>query len=336
MTALSSTASITTESGSKLQPLVTFALFSYNQEKFIREAVEGAFSQTYSPLEIILSDDGSADGTFRIMEEMAAGYTGPHTVILNRNPVNRGLIGHINHVIPMARGEWIVMAAGDDISLPGRVARSMQLVSANPRNRSVFVGFEPIGEKADFRSLPDPPPGILRLADVLRTLGASGLGACQAFHREVWDRFGSLPTGLLREDAVLPFRASLLGEVEIDFEKHVLYRVAHGSLSMGYQNKPTTASLRKTRLGELAEVIESERNIEEAARAGMIDQDVLKHCKEKIREMEATAMASVKTLDGSRWSRMIHAVRVLFGAPPYKELCGNWKFRVSLALQALK
>jgi glycosyltransferase involved in cell wall biosynthesis len=318
------------------RPLATFALFSYNQEKYIREAIEGAFSQTYSPLEIILSDDGSADGTFRIMEEMAAGYSGPHTVILNRNPVNRGLIAHINHVIPMARGEWIVMAAGDDISLPARVARSIHLALANPRNRSVFVGFEPIGEKADFRSLPDPPPGILRLADVLHTLGASGLGACQAFHRDVWDRFGMLPPGLLREDAVLPFRASLLGEVEIDVEKHVLYRVAQGSLSMGYQNKPTTASLRKTRIGELAEVVEIERNIEEAARLGMIERDVLKYCKEEVREMAATAMASVKTLDGNRWSRIIHGVLVLCGGSPYKELCGNWKFRISLALQALR
>ena len=43
------------------RPLVTFALFAYNQEKYIREAVEGAFAQTYAPLEIILSDDCSTD-----------------------------------------------------------------------------------------------------------------------------------------------------------------------------------------------------------------------------------------------------------------------------------
>ena len=35
------------------RPLVTFALFAYNQEDYIREAVEGAFAQTYEPLEII-------------------------------------------------------------------------------------------------------------------------------------------------------------------------------------------------------------------------------------------------------------------------------------------
>jgi len=43
--------------GTPERPLLTFALFGYNQEQYIREAVEGAFAQTYSPLEIILSDD---------------------------------------------------------------------------------------------------------------------------------------------------------------------------------------------------------------------------------------------------------------------------------------
>jgi len=45
------------------RPLVTFALVAYNQEQYIREAVEGAFAQTYEPLEIILSDDCSSDRT---------------------------------------------------------------------------------------------------------------------------------------------------------------------------------------------------------------------------------------------------------------------------------
>ena len=44
-------------------PRVTLAVIAYNQERFIREAIEGAFAQTYQPLEIILSDDCSSDRT---------------------------------------------------------------------------------------------------------------------------------------------------------------------------------------------------------------------------------------------------------------------------------
>lgn len=47
--------------------LVTFMLIACNQERFIREAVEGAFGQTYTPLEVILSDDASADRNFEVM-----------------------------------------------------------------------------------------------------------------------------------------------------------------------------------------------------------------------------------------------------------------------------
>ena len=98
------------------RPLVTFALFAYNQEQYIREAIEGAFSQTYEPLEIILSDDCSSDRTFEIMKEMAAAYQGPHRVIARQSSENRGLINHILDVAHESNGEYIVVAAGDDIS----------------------------------------------------------------------------------------------------------------------------------------------------------------------------------------------------------------------------
>ena len=70
------------------RPLVSMIITAYNQEGYIRATIEGAFSQTYEPLEIVMSDDCSPDGTFAIMEEMAAAYSGPHKLVLNRNPKN--------------------------------------------------------------------------------------------------------------------------------------------------------------------------------------------------------------------------------------------------------
>src|SRR4051812_28748150 len=113
-------------SDSSNKPLLTFAIAAYNQELFIREAVEAAFAQTYSPLEIVLSDDCSEDRTFEILSEMAAGYSGPHRIILNRNPVRRSIGGHINQVVAISHGELIVGAAGDDISLPLRTQRAYE------------------------------------------------------------------------------------------------------------------------------------------------------------------------------------------------------------------
>jgi len=79
--------------GSGAEPLVTFALFAYNQGKYIRQAVEGALAQTYENLEIIISDDASPDKTFEIMQELVRDYSGPHKIILNRNERNLGIVG---------------------------------------------------------------------------------------------------------------------------------------------------------------------------------------------------------------------------------------------------
>lgn len=111
------------------RPLVTFALFAYNQEQYIREAVEGAFAQTYEPLEIILSDDCSKDRTFEIMQEMAAEYKGPHRVVVRQSVVNAGLLNHVLLVSRISTGEIIVVAAGDDIALPKRIEISCHAFS---------------------------------------------------------------------------------------------------------------------------------------------------------------------------------------------------------------
>lgn len=128
------------------RPLVTFALFAYNQESFIREAVEGAFAQTYEPLEIILSDDCSTDGTFEIMREMAAAYEGRHRVVVKRTRSNAGVLAHVVDTCRLAGGEVIVVAAGDDISYAERVE---VLVSELEKDQTVYCissGFDLIDE----------------------------------------------------------------------------------------------------------------------------------------------------------------------------------------------
>ena len=103
------------------KPLVTFALFAYNQEDYIKEAVEAAFNQTYQPLEIIISDDGSSDKTFELILLMVQAYRGPHSVKALQTKANRGIMSHVLSVVNQSTGELIVMAAGDDISYPNRV-----------------------------------------------------------------------------------------------------------------------------------------------------------------------------------------------------------------------
>lgn len=196
------------------RPLITFALISYNQERFIREAVRGAFAQTHSPLEIILSDDCSEDGTFDIMREEASGYDGPHRVLLNRNERNLGIGGHVNRVMEISNGELIVPAAGDDVSLPTR-AEELVKVWSKGENFSVYSSYFIVDENGIDRGVWSEPElaSVGFRLDKLRSGVMRGLGCADAWSRAVFDTFGPLPEGIVSEDVAIPFRATLLGQI---------------------------------------------------------------------------------------------------------------------------
>jgi len=104
-------------------PRATFILLGFNNEPFVDAAIAGALAQTYSNLEIILSDDCSSDSTFERMERAKNVNSSSHDVKLHRTQRNCGTLAHIYEVVARASGELIVLAAGDDISYPQRVER---------------------------------------------------------------------------------------------------------------------------------------------------------------------------------------------------------------------
>ena len=221
------------------RPLLTFAVAALNQEQFIREAVEAAFAQTYSPLEIVLSDDGSEDRTFQIMREMAAHYRGPHKIIVNQNPKRRCIGGHINRILEISKGELILAAAGDDISLPHRTqvtyeaweysgrkgtslhSRIIQIDEKGQAMKAVFAGLEVReGERFVIQTV--------GLTEYLSTLEPLIFGCAHGFARELFAKFDALPEEVIHEDNAIGFRSFMAGQVVFINEPLVKYRV-HGS-----------------------------------------------------------------------------------------------------------
>lgn len=226
---------IKNEENEKL-PLVTFALFSYNQERYIREAVEGALSQTYSPLQIILSDDCSSDNTFEIMQTMVKKYLGPSEIILNRNPHNFGICSHVNRIMELAKGELIVIAAGDDISLPNRVARSVEILRENPL--ASMVGFTDItidkDSKEVFRrtnNIQKKEYYIVTLSNYLSGKSPHLSGASRCFNRKLIDTFNELNDLCPAEDGPYLLRGLMLGYGIISPEPGIKYRRHENNLS---------------------------------------------------------------------------------------------------------
>ena len=212
------------------KPLVTFALFAYNQEEFVREAIESAFSQTYSPLEIILSDDASSDKTFEIMEEMAKDYNGSHVIKLNKNSNNLGIIGHVNLMFEISSGKLIVAAAGDDISLSERVEC---LVDAFNQSEKKALAIHSSAIKINNSNVElgifIPPVIKHRMTPVkLARCNAIYIGATGAWNRSLYDEFGPVVFQDAYEDLVLGFRAAITNSLVYIEKPLVRYRVGVG------------------------------------------------------------------------------------------------------------
>ncbi|HEY9100891.1 glycosyltransferase family 2 protein [Chitinimonas sp.] len=195
------------------RPLASLLLIAYRQADSIEDAIAGALAQTYSPLEIVLSDDASPDDTYARMQAAVAGYTGPHRIVLNRNPSNMGIGAHIDHVARLSHGEMLFVAAGDDISLPTRVERVMAAWEDSGRQldliASALVDIDEQGREHE-RICPDQLAAYRNAADWLAK-PPYVIGAAQAWTRRLFDRFGGLPRGVMFEDLVMVFRAIVAG-----------------------------------------------------------------------------------------------------------------------------
>ncbi|UWQ31990.1 glycosyltransferase [Leisingera sp. M527] len=104
-------------------PAASFILLSYCQEDTITEAVQSLLNQKCEPIEIIISDDASTDGTFEKIQEVIKDYRGPHPVLARRNEVNLGLNRHIARSVSLATSDLMIWAAGDDRNAPGRAQK---------------------------------------------------------------------------------------------------------------------------------------------------------------------------------------------------------------------
>ena len=218
----------TTQIPDDQRPLVTFALFAYNQEKYIREAVLGALAQTYSPLQIILSDDCSPDRTFAVMQEMVADYSGPHEIILNRNEWNLGIGAHVNKIMGLSSGKYVVVAAGDDISLNCRVQKVVDYWLRSGRVCNlIYSNADVVDKNGNFIKTIGHEPRLENygLLKALSREFPSPIGCANAWHPDVFEVFGPLRDDIVAEDRIVSMRAFFLGGYGYIDESLVKYRV---------------------------------------------------------------------------------------------------------------
>lgn len=209
---------------------VTFAIFAYNQEEYIEEAIEGAFRQTYEPLEIILSDDSSTDQTFRIIQKRASEYRGPHTIKVMQSAENKGFAAHINAVLGKSEGTIVSWAAGDDIADPRRTELLVRAILSGPNIVAAHSAIEEIDLRGNHVKLREHPAEVRNInsQEVIKN-GRSVVTQSMAFRKEVFDSFGPLLKDLTNEGKAMAFRLTMSGSIKYIKEPLTKYRVGSGT-----------------------------------------------------------------------------------------------------------
>lgn len=255
-------------------PTVSVIILAYNQEQYISEAIEGALSQTYDNMEIIISDDCSNDNTYEIARQTIEKYDGDKKIHLYRNENNMGLVPHVNKVVSeYSKGEYIALAGGDDISLPERIEKTVDLL----KNDDVYAACGQcyiINKSGDVLDITKQSNIVYwKINDeYIRNLSFMTGGAGLTIKRIVWDTFGDLDLQTPTEDSTLRFRSLLIGKIAVSNDYFIKYRRHDNNLT-------NRVYCLKTKYIAQQYLIDAQKAVENR----IIDDFVYKRLKRKIR-----------------------------------------------------
>lgn len=270
------------EEGCDRHLLVTVGIKCFNQEAMIGEAIESALAQTYRPLEIVISDDGSTDGSWQVIEETVREYARSDiSVTLNRNSVNLGNCGNWEKVCALAKGEWIFKFDGDDISEPTRVERMMaQIKIGDTSASSACTLISRNGRKVGARAA---------------SVAGQAFGAVMAFHRATYDQFPPVKYPRVMDDVVWTGRAGMIGtHCRVD-ERLVRYRLGTGIVGAFANSRAGIRICNRTAVDEAEQLRIDARGDERWIRAAD--------------ERRESAEWMDKLLNGGSWREKFKAIR---------------------------
>ena len=217
---------------------VTFLVFTYNHQDYIRPCLKSVLSQTYSPMDVFIWDNASTDNNPSIIKETLDAYNGPHSVTFHPNDKNLYPgFELINTVVPQLKGEFIVFLAGDDISAPDRVEK---LVRARKKTgacamSSSYIEIDEMGKKGQqVSSLSRKGRTPLTTVDQFIKFGGSSanVGSGLAYDKNVFTYFGPLRDGPRNVDVMIPFRGALLSCAYYVDEPLVYRRIHSDNVSL--------------------------------------------------------------------------------------------------------
>lgn len=193
------------------RPKVSVVIPVYNCADYVAQTLRSAIEQTERDLEVVVMDDGSTDGTYDVLQKMAA----RDTRIKVFTQKNSGLPAIArNAALAKAAGEFICFLDGDDLYHPEKVERQVAVMKAHPEVSVVFH------EVKIFQHEPDEQPGefyagrvqfMERAKEWLKPIGDEAYLCRKDFYH-----FMSVEINAVHTSAIL-FRRQLLREEKVWF-----------------------------------------------------------------------------------------------------------------------
>ncbi len=209
-------------------------MFARDKAPWVAQCVRSVLAQTYSPMTLVFSDQGSSDGTKEAIQKEVQSYNGPNEIVLLSCPetTNKGmpgLIAHINWLHSRLDHDFWITIAGDDIALPDRAKRTIETLRELDREPLFFATSQIFANEADLVGDTAPPneisafPKESKWIDPVEHLEKMiGGSSTNAWKPELVESLYPLPDFSL-VDVFIPFCASLVDSFYFLREEHHIY-----------------------------------------------------------------------------------------------------------------
>lgn len=204
---------------------LSVVLSTYNNEKYIAEAIRSILNQTYPYFEFIIVNDGSTDKTLDIIKS----FDDPRIVLIDKQ--NSGLIDSLNIGVRNAKYDWIARMDGDDISEVDRFEKQIPFLKEDV----AVVGAQCnlINEKGAIIGHTHYPtlPSLVRLFVKIAFILPIAHPVC-IFNKQKWNSVGGYdPNMYLGEDADLWMKMLSTGKFVVLKDRLLRYRKYDGNIS---------------------------------------------------------------------------------------------------------
>lgn len=211
-----------------MKPKISFVIAAFNEEKHLAKCIQSCLDQTYPNIEICVTDDGSSDRTWQIMEGFKS-----ENVLISKFDQNKGKVSAFNNSYLMATGDYIAIIGADDVNLLDRISKQMNFLNSHELDLT-WGGF--IHIDGDDEELPDYKSPLKENPQKLDILQDNFIpGNTILFNRKLAETVFPIPEKFKFEDWWIAFNTIFGFKYKMLPEPAVRYRI-HSDNTVGNQS----------------------------------------------------------------------------------------------------